>query len=114
VNGTISSTGTANFNTSDETLKKLTAAEPRPLHRSGSWFAYERTDTGELGRGPTAQAMATVAPDYVREYDHPMPDGTILRKLQMATPQAALETAFWAAHHVDDHERRLAALEARG
>lgn len=112
INGTISSIGTANFNTSDATLKVLTPAEPRPLHRA-PWYAYKRIDTGQLGRGPTAQSIAEYAPDYVREYDHPMGNGQTARKLQLAKDQVALETAFWAAIAVERLEARLAALEIR-
>lgn len=115
VNGTISNTGTVNFNTSDETLKDEIdrAAEPQPLHRSSPFTTYRRTDTGERGRGLISQDLRAVQPLYVREYAHPMPDGTTAPKLGVAYAAAALEEAWWCGRKIDELLARIAVLEAR-
>lgn len=99
-NGNVSSTGTINFGTSDAELKDLgTPIEPRPFHRV-PYYAYTRKDTGERGWGPTAQDVATIAPEYTRSQCLSV-NGDDQDVLLLAKEQITMDTAFWAGRQVD-------------
>lgn len=114
INSTITSTGAANFNTSDRRLKKnLKRVAPRALHRDLPWYSYERRDTGEKGLGPTAQDAQNLDDLFVNEYDHPIGKVSKTSKVQRTVKRLAmdklgiaLEESMWAGREVD----RLTAL----
>src|SRR6185312_1887904 len=100
INGSLVVTGTINFGTSDATLKELGApVEPQPFHRV-PYYAYARRDTGELGWGPTAQDVATIAPAYTR-LQRLSVNGNDRDVLLLAKEQITMDTAFWAGRQVD-------------
>lgn len=115
INGNLTTTGTVNFNTSDETLKDEIdrAAQPQPLHRVAPFATYRRTDTGQRGRGPIAQDLQRAQPLYVGEYQHPLPNGSTATKLGIAQAAAALEEAWWCGRALDELAARVAAMESR-
>lgn len=112
VNGNLVVTGTINFGTSDAALKELgTPVEPRPFHRV-PYYAYTRRDTGEHGWGPTAQDVASVAPEYTRTQRLSV-NGDDRDVLLLAKEQITMDTAFWAGRQVDLLWQEVADLRQR-
>lgn len=100
INGNLTVTGTINFDTSDATLKDLgDPIEPRPFHRL-PYHAYRRLDTGSRGWGPTAQGVASIAPEYTDRRTM-LVGGEDRSVLFMSKQQITMDTAFWAGRQVD-------------
>lgn len=124
--GAISCT-TMNATSSDETLKtNVRVVEPRPLHRSLPFVAYDRTDVKASGLGVIAQRVKDFEPLYVMEYNHGSrpsvinEEGQVIepanpgyKKLAVDKTSMAYEQAIWCGQQIDALATRIAALEAK-
>lgn len=106
---------TMNATSSDETLKEnFIEKDPIPMHRV--WFGeYDRKDVTFHGRGTTAQKLQKFMPQHVHEYDYKAGNtpNSVIKKLSIAVADAAFEQSIWCGRQIDNHEARIAALEAR-
>lgn len=104
--GNLTTVGTINFSTSDESLKDQIdrRAQPEALHRDVPFTTYRRTDTGEYGRDLIAQDLQKKQPLYARDFDG---------VLYAAKGAAAFEQAWWCGYEIDRMLPRLAEIERR-
>lgn len=112
VNGSLTSTGVANLNTSDRTLKdSIQIIDARPLHRRVDFTSYRRWDLNMWGKGLMAQDLIAEEPLYGGTYEHTFDDGKKAMKLGINESKAALEEAWWCGHKID---RIISVLRSHG
>jgi hypothetical protein len=102
--GALTTSGVANFNTSDRRLKKnIKPLDVVPYHRLAPYYSYERKDIDAKGQGPMAQDVFKINPAHVNEYHH-MNGRTRrhVKRLAIDKTGIALEQAYWASYEVDD------------
>ena len=114
IGGTVTSTGVANFNTSDRRLKtNIRVVAPRPIHRYVPFVAYDRTDIKASGRGPLAQTAQKFDPAFVSEYVVDPAAKRKVKRLAVNLLGIAYEQAMWASNEIDRQAKIIAALENR-
>lgn len=112
--GSISSSGTASFNTSDRRLKKnIKKHVARPLHRQIKLFTFDRIDTGEHGLSVIAQEARAFDPIYTHEYEHARVRGKPVMRLSVDKAGMALEQSMWSGHELDEQRKLIASLIKR-
>jgi hypothetical protein len=101
--GALTTTGTANFNTSDRRLKKnIRPYTPTAYHRDAPFYTYDRKDIDAHGQGPMAQHVLKVNAQHVNEYLHMDKRGKRhVKRLAIDKTGVALEQAYWASYEVD-------------
>jgi hypothetical protein len=109
-NGALTTSGTANFNTSDANYKtNFVDKEPQPFHRQ--WFGeYDRIDIEAHGRGITAQAAQKIVPEHVEARIIENEDGTTKEMLVIDTAGIALEQSFWTGREIDKMRAEMQAM----
>jgi hypothetical protein len=111
--GALTTTGVANFNTSDRRLKtNLKKIRPNVYHRVAPLYSYNRIDTGLYGESPLAQHIQKVNPQRVSEYHH-MDTKARRHKKRLAVDLVgvALEQSYWASYEVDDVREEVVDLQ---
>lgn len=113
IEGTLTSVGIANFNTSDKRLKKiLSKIEAKDYHRAAPLYSYQRKDSGEFGEGPLAQDIRAVNKLRTSEYNHGGGKAKAVKRLAIDTSGIALEQAYWASNQIDEIRGSLELLAA--